>query len=278
MRTRLRIIRALIAGLLACAYMLGVLLWLDVARLYLPMPARIEPTPTPRFSQSDAWVVAVIATYEAQVLPEPQKSQAYTAIAWTMRNRVEIGFGGLVSYADDRVTSRYAAYADHKNDLPDPHALDIARLVLGAENNADDPTHGARHYVDNSFWTGTHEQIGAQFKTRGKFSDTDVQRLADAGVFDLIIEWKAPPTSARGAVYYGFYFFDDWPPPMPIVTPFPTATRKPTATVTRTATATPTLTATPRITATRTLALTQTLTATLSLTVTKTPTMTVTVP
>lgn len=102
-------------------------------------------TPTPRFSDDEVRAVAVIATYEAQVFPELQKSQAYTAIAWTMRNRVEIGFGGAVSYADERVLGRYSSYQDHKGDPPDPRAVEIARQVLSAETIVDDPTRGARN-------------------------------------------------------------------------------------------------------------------------------------
>ncbi len=85
------------------------------------------PTPTPRFSESDVRVAAVVATYEAQVFPEPQKSQAYAAIVWTMRNRVEIGFGGAVSYSDERILNRYASYPEHKDDPPDPRAIEVAR-------------------------------------------------------------------------------------------------------------------------------------------------------
>jgi len=87
-------------------------------------------TPTPRFTDDDVRALAVVATYEAQVFPEPLKSHAYRAIVWTMRNRVEIGFGGAVRYSDERVLSRYSAYPDHKNDPPDPRAVEIVREVL----------------------------------------------------------------------------------------------------------------------------------------------------
>jgi hypothetical protein len=215
--------------------------------------------------------VAVIATYEAQVFPEPQKSQAYAAIVWTMRNRVEIGFGGLVGYSDERILTRYASYPDHKDDPPDPHAVQVARQVLSAETNADDPTHGARNYVDRSYWTGTNEQIGSAVKVRGKFSDVDVQRLVDSGKFLLTIEWKAPPNHPRGLLFYGLYFFDYWPPVTPIVTPTFTPTRTATATITRT----PTRTLTPTITPTSTRTLTPTLTITPTMTITTTPTITI---
>lgn len=211
----------------------------------------VTATPTPRFTESDARIVATIATYEGQVFPEPLKSQAYRAIAWTMRNRVEIGFGGSVAYSDERLLSRYASYNDHKDDPPDPRAIEIAREVLSATTNADDPTRGARHFVDNSYWTGTHEQTGSEVRVRGRFSDVDVQRLIDDGTFILIIEWKSPPDHPRGALFYGLYFFDSWPPPTPMVTPTFTPTRRPTATLTHTATRT--LTTTPRMTATPTI-------------------------
>lgn len=252
--------------------------WLSVCNLIVrlsplsreilsPIAARLATaTPTPRFTENDARVVAVIATYEAQVFPEPLKSQAYRAIIWTMRNRVEIGFGGAVGYSDERVTSRYAAYPDHKNDPPDPRAVEIAREILSAPTNAADPTRGARHYVDNSYWTGTHEQTGAAVKVRGKFSDADLQRLVDGDKFVLVIEWKTPPDHSRGALFYGLYFFDYWPPSTPIVTP----TFTPTRTRTLTRTATPTLTAT--LTPAATLTPTATITATRAITVTPTET------
>jgi hypothetical protein len=227
-------------------------------------------TPTPRFNDAQLAAVASVATYEAQVFPEPLKSQAYAAIAWTMRNRVVDGFGGTVDYTDEQILSRYTSYAEHKDDPPDPRAVEIARGVLGAETNVDDPTHGARHYVDNSYWTGTHEQTGNSVKVRGKFSDFDVRRLIDGTKFTLVIEWKSPPDHPKGALAYGLYFFDYWPPPLPLVTPTftptprPTNTRTPTATLTRT----PTVTATPTITSTTSLTTTATATpnATVSLT------------
>lgn len=215
-------------------------------------------TPTLRFTENDVRVAAIIATYEAQVLPEPLKSQAYRAIIWTIRNRVELGFGGAVRYADERVTSRYTSYARRKDDPPDPRALEIAREVLGAETREADPTRGARHFVDNSYWTGTHEQTGSTVKVRGKFSDWDVQRLVEEGKFTLVIEWKTPADHPRGALFYGLYFFDYWPPATPVVTPTFTPTRTRTATPTRT----PTRTVTPTLTATPTLTPTATVTAT----------------
>jgi hypothetical protein len=223
-------------------------------------------TPTPRYNDAQVAAVASVATYEAQVFPEPLKSQAYAAIAWTMRNRVVDGFGGTVDYTDEQVLSRYTSYAEHKDDPPDPRAVEIAREVLGAESNEVDPTHGARHYVDNSYWTGTHEQTGNSVKVRGKFSDIDVQRLIDGIKFTLAIEWKSSPDHPKGALAYGLYFFDYWPPPLPLVTPTytptprPTNTRTPTATLTRTPTRTPVMTATPTMTITITLTTTRTAT------------------
>jgi hypothetical protein len=226
-------------------------------------------TPTPRFTDDDVRALAVVATYEAQVFPEPLKSHAYRAIVWTMRNRVEIGFGGAVRYSDERVLSRYSAYPDHKNDPPDPRAVEIVREVLDATTNEGDPTRGARHYVDNSYWTGTHEQTGATVKVRGKFSDVDLQRLVDGDKFVLVIEWRSPTDHPRGALFYGLYFFDYWPPVTPIVTPTFTPTRRPTATLTRTPTASPTLTATPTLTPTATITTTRALSVTATITVTR---------
>lgn len=255
------------------------LFWLSVCNLVVrltPLPREIlapiagrlpTATPTPRFSEADVRVAAIVATYEAQVFPEPQKSQAYRAIIWTMRNRVELGFGGTVGYTDERVTSRYASYDEHKNDPPDPGALELARAVLSAATRDDDPTRGARHFVDNSYWTGTHEQTGRAVKVRGKFSDADVQRMVSEGKFLLVIEWKTPADHPRGALFYGLYFFDQWPPVTPIVTPTftPTRTRTPTRTAAPTATATLTPTATPTLTPPATL------TATRAVTVTRNP-------
>lgn len=226
-------------------------------------------TATPRFTDAEVAVVANVATYEAQIFPEPLKSQAYAAIAWTMRNRVEEGFGGAIDYTDEQLLSRYSSYQEHKDDPPDPRALEVARDVLSATTNDVDPTHGARHYVDNSYWTGTHEQTGNAVKVRGKFSDFDVQRLIDSGKFTLTLEWKTPVEYPKGALVYGLYFFDYWPPPIPVVTPSPTATRKPTATATRTMTATPTLSPTRTMTPTATVTRTSTISATATLTVTK---------
>ncbi|MBI3914072.1 MAG: hypothetical protein HY327_07790 [Chloroflexi bacterium] len=217
-------------------------------------------TPTSLFTDAEARTVAIVATYEAQVFPEPLKSQAYRAIIWTMRNRVADGFGGTVEYTDERLLNRYSAFQDHRDDAPDLRALEIAREVLGAMDNLGDPTHGARHFVDHSYWTGTYEQTGSAVKVRGKFSDTDVQRLVAQDKFVLTIEWKTPPDHPRGALFFGLYFFPQWPPPAPIVTPIPTATRKPTATAKPTSTSTPTIT--PSSTPTKTPTLTPTPTAT----------------
>jgi len=230
-------------------------------------------TPTPRFTEDDVRVAAVIATYEAQVFPEPLKSQAYRAIIWTLRNRVDIGFGGTVAYGDERITSRYTSYAERKDAPPDPRAVEIARQVLSAATREDDPTRGARHFVDHSYWTGTYEQTGNTVKVRGKFSDADVQRLVEQGAFNLVIEWRSPAEHPRGALVYGLYFFDYWPPATPIVTPTftPTRTRTPTLTQTptRISTATP-RPVTPHFTAT--LTVTATFSSTLPVTATVRPT------
>jgi hypothetical protein len=239
----------------------------------LTVPPFIQTaTPTPRFNDAQVAAVANVATYEAQVFPEPLKSQAYAAIAWTMRNRVQDGSGGTIDYTDEQLLSRYTSYAEHKDDPPDPRAIEIAREVLGAATNEDDPTHGARHYVDNSYWTGTHEQTGNSVKVRGKFSDTDVEHLIDSFKFTLTIEWKSPPDHPKGALAYGLYFFDYWPPPLPLVTPTFTPTPKPTSTRTPTPTPTRTPTRTPVMTATATLATTITLTVTATPSATVTPT------
>jgi hypothetical protein len=253
--------------LLACFALSGVVTIVGCWGTAMPFIA--TATPTPRFTEDNVRAVAVVATYEAQVFPEPLKSQAYRAIIWTMRNRVEIGFGGTVGYSDERILSSYSSYDDHKDDPPDARAIEIAREVLSATTNDDDPTRGARHYVDNSYWTGTHEQTGASVKVRGKFSDVDLQRLVDEGKFVLVIEWKSASDNPRGALFYGLYFFDYWPPVTPIVTPTFTPTRRPTATLTRTPTATPTLTSTPTLTATATITPTRVITVTPTLTVTR---------
>ena len=260
-----RIVRVLI-GLVACGgWLIGVTIWLSSPRQNVDVPVEL-PTPTPRYSDADAWTAAVVATYEAQVFPEPLKSQAYRAIIWTLRNRVEIGFDNTVGYTDERVLSRYASYDDHRYDPPDPRALEIAREVLSAPNNDDDPTHGARNYVDHSYWTGTNEQTGARVQVRGMFSDRDVQRLVDAGDFDLTIEWKSPLDHPKGPLFYGLYFFDYWPPVTPVVTPTFTPTPRPTPTRTRTPTPTVTPTFTPTLTPTATATITTTVTTTRTLT------------
>ena len=251
--------------------LLGVLYSMSSPRQpVLPGVALFAPseTPTPRFTDAEVSAVANVATYEAQIFPEPLKSQAYAAIVWTMRNRVEQGFSGTVDYTDEQLLSRYSSYQEHKDDPPDPRALEIARQVLGATTSDVDPTRGARHYVDNSYWTGTHDQTGNTVKVRGKFSDFDVQRLVDGSKFTLTLEWKTPVDHPKGALVYGLYFFDYWPPPLPVVTPTftptpkPTNTRTPTATATRTPTMTPSATATATITGTRVFTSTATITAT----------------
>jgi len=264
-----RTFRTVITILIASAWLVGVSLWLNSTK-QTRIASQLTPTatPTPRITDTDIWKAAIIATYEAQVFPEPTRSDAYAAIIWTMRNLVEIGFGNSVSYSDERVLNYYSSYPLHKDDSPDPRAVEIARQVLTAPTRDDDPTRGARHYVDHSYWTATNEQIGNAFKYRGRFSDTDVQRLVDDGKFSLSIEWKSQDRPGT-AVFYGLYFFDYWPPPAPVVTPLPTFTR--TATPTRTRTPTITLTPTRTLTPTMTLTATPTLTATISLTQTLIP-------
>ncbi len=250
-----RLLRGLIAFALCACWLASVMLWLALQRhtpLRDALPFLPSRTPTPTFTDADVRAVAVVLTYEAQVFPEPQKSQAYAAIAWTMRNRVSAANGAIANYTDEQnLLNRYSAYLEHKDDPPEPRALEIARQVLSAPDPTSDPVRGARHYVDNSYWTGVHERTGATPKLAGKFADRDVQRLVDAGKFVLVIEWRAPLDHPRGALFYGLYFFDYWPPVTPVVTPTWTPTRRPTETPTRTptlaATPTPTVTATPTI-------------------------------
>ncbi len=178
----------------------------------------------PTFTQADIHAAGIVATFEAQVLPEPSRSQAYRAIIWTIRNRVASRYNGITGYSDARLYSEYISFKDHQGDVPDPLALASAAQVLGALTNDDDPTRGARHYVDNSYWTGTHEQTGAVRKFRGRFSDADVQRLVEATCFTLVIEWKSSLGHPLGPQFYGLYFFDTWPPPVPaLLTPTPSA-------------------------------------------------------
>jgi hypothetical protein len=253
-------LRRFLGGLIAVIVCLVVLLRI-VAWLSVPAPPILPPDPQMRFIDVELRAVAVVATYEAQVFPEPLKSQAYRAIAWTVRNRVELGYGNAVSYVDERVLSKYASYADHRDNPPDPRALEIAYEVLSASDHASDPTLGARNYVDNSYWTGTHGQTGAAVKVRGMFSDIDIQHLVDDRKFALTVEWRSPLDHPKGPLFYGLYFFDYWPPPVPVVTPTATPTRRPTATATPTRTATPTLTPTFTPTLTPTLTMTPTMTS-----------------
>jgi hypothetical protein len=251
-----------------------------------PFVARTTITPTttatkparPDFGFLDVWNVAIILTYEGQVFPEPDKTRAFRAIAWTMRNRLELG-QGVSGYSDEQnLLSKYASYKEHKNDLPDAHAIEVALEVMNATTRESDETHGARNFVDNSFWTGTHQQTGTLVAVPGKFSDADIQRLIDDGKFNLVIEWRAPKDHPKGPLFYALYFFDYWPPATPVVTPTFTPTPRPTATFTRTPTrtSTPTITLTPTrtLTTTKTLTPTLTITATMTLVPTETPTVT----
>lgn len=260
---RQRNYRVVFAILLASAWLAGVALWLSSMRQIVQIVIAPSVTPTPRVNDTDIWNAAIVATYEAQVFPEPMRSDAYTAIVWTIRNRVEIGLNNMVGYSDERVLNDYSSYPAHKDDPPDIHAVEIARQVLTAPTRDGDPTQGARHYVDHSYWTATNEQIGNAFKFRGRFSDMDVQRLVDDGKFSLTIEWKSGQERPGTPVFYGLYFFDYWPPVLPIVTPLPTYTRTSTPTRTRTPTSTPTVrftsTPSPAATPTATTALTVTL-------------------
>ncbi len=265
--------------------MIGGVIWIGLTtRLpekiisLLPTPFFISAptaTPTPSFTESDVRNVAIIATYEAQVFPEPDRSRAYRAIIWTMRNRVNAGQNIVNGYSDEQnLLAKYTSFQTHRNDTPDPRAVEIAWEVLRAPTNDDDPINGARHFVDNSYWTGVHEQTGARPQVRGKYADVDVQKLIDNSKFVLTIEWRAPPGHPRGALFYGLYFFDYWPPPMPTYPPptlIPTRTFTPRPTGTRTSTPTLTVTPTPTLTATRTLTPTVTITATMTVTPTLAP-------
>ena len=264
--------------MLVCA-MIGGVIWIGwttrlpekiISILPTPFffPAQPTTTPTPTISETDVRNVAIIATYEAGVFPEPDKSRAYRAIIWTMRNRVTAGQGIVNGYTDEQnLLAKYTSFQVHRNDPPDARAVEIAREVLNAPNHDDDPLRGARHFVDNTYWTGVSEQTGAQPKVRGKYMDADIQKLIDDNKFVLTIEWRAPAGHPRGALFYGLYFFDQWPPPMPAYPPptiLPTRTLTPRATATATRTLTPTLTLTP--TPTPTFTATPIVTATLPLT------------
>ncbi|MBI5303328.1 MAG: hypothetical protein HY868_14430 [Chloroflexi bacterium] len=261
-----------VALMLVGAMICSVALWgasrIPLKPIIVPPVETGTPTP-PSFTALDLWNAALVATYEAGVFPEPDKSRAYRAVIWTMRNRVMNGQGVVNGYSDEQnLLSRYASYQQHRNDAPDPRALEIAFEVLSAATNADDPIHGARNFVDNSYWTGVREQTGARPRIAGKYMDADLQKMVEEDRFMLAVEWRAPPGHPKGALFYGLYFFDQWPPPMPTyppptVLPTRTFTPRPTATLTRTPT--PTITLTPTPTATPTM------TATLPIT-TRTPT------
>ncbi len=170
----------------------------------------------PPYTSADVQTVAVVLTFEAQVFPEPARSQAYRAIAWTMRNRVATAYLGATGYADgEHLLTAYRAYRDHKNDSPAPAAVVAAQQVLSALTNGDDETNGARHFVDNSYWTGTHEQTGMFAAIPGKYPDMAIRELEEEDAFSLTIEWRAAPGHLKGLLYYGLYFFDCWPPPEP---------------------------------------------------------------
>lgn len=280
----MRIIAALLAtAMILCLVLCCLAYWL-VSPPPFVAPITITPTATltkparPDFGFLDVWNVAIILTYEGQVFPEPDKTRAFRAIAWTMRNRLELG-QGVLGYSDEQnLLSKYASYKEHKQDLPDPHAIEVALEVMNATTRESDETHGARNFVDNSFWTGTHQQTGTQVSVPGKFSDADIQRLVNDGKFNLVIEWRAPKDHPKGPLFYALYFFDYWPPATPVVTPTFTPTPRPTATMTRTPTrtSTPTITLTPTrtLTPTKTLTPTMTITATMTLAPTETPTVT----
>lgn len=232
-----------------------VMCWLAAVGISIiagPISEPREPeAPTPGYADEEVRVVAVVATYEARVFPEPLRSDAYRAIAWTMRNRVESRFQGITGYTDEKLLDDYASFVLHRADEPDPHAVEIAREVLDTRLPLIDPTRGARHYVDNSYWTGTNKQTGTLPRVLGKFSDDEIARFLDQGRFLLALEWRAPPDYSRGPLFYGLYFFDYWPPPAP-PTPTPTVTPRPTVTPTPTTTPTVTPTRTPTATPTRT--------------------------
>jgi hypothetical protein len=232
--------------------------------LLLPEQTKVAET---TFSALDVWNVSVVATYEAGVFPEPDKSLAYRAVIWTMRNRVMLG-QGVAGYSDEQnLLNKYASFQTHRFDPPDARALEIAWDVLSAGTSNDDPVRGARNFVDNSFWTGVREQTGTRPKVVGKYLDSDVQKMIDDGKFVLSVEWRAPQGHPKGQLFYGLYFFDQWPPPMPAyppptIQPTRTPTRTPTSTPTRTPTATITFTPTPTLTATKTLTITRPITRT----------------
>ncbi len=164
----------------------------------------------PPFTGTDIWTIAVVLTYEAQVFPEPQKSQAYRAVAWTIRNRAATGYDGATGYADrEHLLDKYGSFGEHQNDVPDSRALEIASEVLSALTESSDPVGGARHYVDNSYWTGTHEQT-VSFQAPGMHRDTEIQQMIDRGRFVFSVEWKSPPDYPKGPLFYGLYFFKYW--------------------------------------------------------------------
>ncbi len=204
------IVKVYFAGLSALGLLLGIGSCEAVQRLAQWQQGR------PGFSDTDVQTVAVVLTYEARVFPEPYRSHAFRAIAWTIRNRVATRYAGATGYSDyEHLLSKYTAYAQHRDEPPDPRAVEIAAEVLGALTDVDDITLGARHYVDNSYWTGTHEQASFGMPIANKYYDADVERLVNAGKFVLWIEWKSPPSHPRGLLFYGLYFFDYWPPPEP---------------------------------------------------------------
>lgn len=203
-------IKVIIAGVVAFGILLATSM-VDAAHQFtLLEQAR------PAYTPADVATVAVVLTFEAQVFPEPDRSRAFRAIAWTMRNRVASRYQGATGYADDaHLLNAYRAYGEHRNDNPSPAAVAAAQEVLSALTSADDETRGARHYVDNSYWTGTHEQTGVFARMPGMHSDVQVRGLADDGLFSLTIEWKSSPGYPKGLIMYGLYFFDGWPPPEP---------------------------------------------------------------
>ena len=166
------------------------------------------PRPAPKYDDADIARVAVIVTYESQLIAPQTDYAVYSAGAWTIRNRVEGQLNGVKSYSDGRLLAVYDAWASHKLDKPDPMAVEKARRVLDAQTHASDETKGSAYYRDQSFWT------------RQGYSENQIQEMVTAGKFTKTFEVRF----SDGKVY-GLYFFDTGSPPFPDSPPAMTPVR-----------------------------------------------------
>ncbi len=136
-----------------------------------PVSCPTPPTPLatlghPAYTQEELDIAARIVSAEVGSGiyyrgTDDEFRRASTGVAWTMRNRLEIGYEHpdpnlprttVPHYTDTFTTSNYNVYPKDIPATPDPIALEATRAVFDAPNRDGDPTLGSIYVINRQYY------------------------------------------------------------------------------------------------------------------------------